>query len=207
MLFAILCSTQPNYKLNKHENVNTMNFNNTAQTYGFVIKFLHWAMAIAIFALFGLGVWMRTLTYYSPWYKPAPHWHQSIGILLLVLLVFRLAWRLSNVRPNEDYLKPFERFAARAMHITFYLILFIIMISGYFITSVDGSSVDVFNWFSIPSIYEKKGAEELAGFIHWTLAYAVMALAGLHTLAALKHHFLDHDITLKRMLPERWLKP
>ncbi len=181
-----------------------MNLKNTSNTYGSVIKFLHWGMAIAIFALFGLGVWMRTLTYYSPWYKPAPHWHQSIGVLLLALLVFRFLWRLANERPNQDFLKPFDRIASHTVHIAFYALLLVIMVSGYFITSVDGSSVDVFNWFSIPSIYEKQGAEEIAGFIHWTLAYAIMALAGLHTMAALKHHYVDRDITLKRMLPNRW---
>lgn len=181
-----------------------MALTNTKHSYGLVIKLLHWGMALAIFALFGLGVWMRTLTYYSPWYKPAPHWHQSIGIVLLALLVFRFVWRLANEKPNEDYLKPFDRIAAHAVHIAFYLILLIISISGYLITSVDGSSVDVFNWFAIPSIYEQKGAEEIAGFIHWTLAYGVMALAGLHTAAALKHHYIDRDITLKRMLPNRW---
>ena len=183
-----------------------MSLKNTKNTYGSLSKALHWIMALAIFGLFGLGVWMRTLTYYSPWYNPAPHWHQSIGIILLALLMFRFIWRLTNDRPNEDYLKPFERMAAHAVHIIFYIILLIIMLSGYFITSVDGTSVEVFNWFAIPSIYQNQGAEDIAGFIHWTLAYGVMALAGLHTLAALKHHYIDRDITLKRMLPKRWFQ-
>ena len=182
-----------------------MAFKNTKTTYGSVIKWLHWVMALAIFGLFGLGVWMRTLTYYSPWYTPAPHWHQSIGIVLLALLIFRFIWRLINIRPDEDYLKPFDRLAAHAVHIAFYVLLFIIMVSGYFITSVDGTSVAVFNWFSIPSIYQKQGAEDIAGFIHWTLAYGIMALAVLHTIAALKHHYIDRDITLKRMLPNQWV--
>ena len=64
-----------------------MALKNTPQGYGLVSISLHWLMAVAILGLALLGLWMTDLTYYSPWYRTAPFWHKSVGILLAVLLV------------------------------------------------------------------------------------------------------------------------
>ncbi|MEQ8824313.1 MAG: cytochrome b [Filomicrobium sp.] len=180
---------------------------NSTDTYGAVSRILHWGMAIAIFAMFALGLWMRTLDYYSPWYQQAPNIHKSIGIILLALLVLRLIWRLANVQPDDSHLKPIERRISKATHWAFYAILFALMVSGYFISTVDGRAIDVFDWFAVPSIYVQKGLEDTFGIIHEYLAYLVMALAGIHAAAALKHHFYDRDITLRRMWSGRSTRP
>ena len=75
------------------------------------------------------------------------------------------------------------------------------MASGYLITSADGSSIQVFDWFAVPSITgDRKGLEDIAGAVHYWSTWALVLLAGVHGLAALKHHFLDRDDTLRRML-------
>ena len=75
------------------------------------------------------------------------------------------------------------------------------MVSGYLITSADGSAVEVFNWFVVPSITgDQKGLEDIAGDIHEIATWAIIILAGIHALAAIKHHLLDRDDTLRRML-------
>ena len=69
---------------------------NNKDGYGWVARVLHWGMALAVVAMFGLGVWMRSLGYYDPWYTRAPDIHRSVGIVLLALLVLRLVWKLMN---------------------------------------------------------------------------------------------------------------
>lgn len=81
-----------------------MALKNSEMGYGLVARALHWGMALAIFAMFGLGIWMRSLDYYSPYYQTAPDFHKSAGLVLLVLLLARYGWRLINIKPNEDYL-------------------------------------------------------------------------------------------------------
>lgn len=176
-----------------------MAMRNTEERYGVVMRLFHWIMACAILAMFGLGLWMRALDYYSSWYHEAPHLHKSFGLLLLVALTARFAWRLSEQRPRDDHLRPLERRLARLTHRGFYLLLFALMTSGCLIAMAGGRPIDVFDWFSIPSPIEDKGLEKPAGDVHAILAYATVALAALHAAAALKHHFIDRDVTLKRM--------
>ena len=167
--------------------------------YGITSRLIHWVMALGILFLFGLGLWMVDLDYYSPYYTLAPHIHRSVGILLLALLVVRFGWRLINVRPDDDDLSPFERIAARLVHWGFYPLLLALMVSGYLISTSDGRPIEVFDWFSVPSIYESKGLEDVAGEVHEILAYLTIALAALHAAAAFKHHFYDRSRVLARM--------
>lgn len=177
-----------------------MKTRNTNESYGVVSRFLHWSMAIAIFSMFALGLWMRTLDYYSTWYRTAPDIHKSIGIVLLIALIARFIWRLVNQRPDDSYLAPAERMISHLVHWGFYLLLLAQMVAGYLISTVDGRAITVFDWFDIPSVYEQKGLEDTVGLVHEWMAYGLMALAALHAVAALKHHFIDRDVTLRRML-------
>jgi len=176
-----------------------MYIRDTLQGYGIVSRLFHWSMAIAIIGMFALGVWMVTLDYYSPYYNAAPNFHRSLGILLLIALFVRWLWRAANVRPSSEELSPFERKAAHVTHAGFYVLLLALLISGYLISTPDGQPIDVFGWFEVPSIVQARGLESSAGYVHRIIAYVVMALAVLHTLAALKHHFVNRDRILNRM--------
>lgn len=180
-----------------------MGLRNTQNSYGSVSRAIHWVMALAIIAMFALGYWMVRLTYYSPWYNTAPNIHKSVGILLLILLVFRVIWRAINISPNDSHLDRYERSVSRIVHWLFYPLLLGLMLSGYLISTADGRSVSVFGWFDVPSIIKSKGMEDLAGEIHEILAYITIGLAALHAAAALKHHYIDRDVTLARMLTSR----
>jgi cytochrome b561 len=171
----------------------------TTAGYGLPTRLMHWLMAFAIVAMFALGLWMVTLSYYSPYYRLAPDIHRSVGMLLLFLLVARFAWRLGNAKPDDSELSPFERRASQVVHWGFYPLLFALMASGYLISTADGRPIEVFNWFSVPALVHQKGLEEPAGEVHEILAYATMALVALHAAASLKHHFLDRSRVLARM--------
>jgi len=173
---------------------------NSTQRYGWVTITIHWLMALLIVAMFALGWWMTGLDYYDHWYHSAPQLHKSIGILLLLLLIIRLGWRLANVRPQLLGLW-WEQKIALAVHRLHYLLLLIVMISGYLIPTAEGGGIDVFGWFTVPATFTFDQAQaDFIGDIHWWSACSAMALVAAHAAAALKHHFVDRDHTLLRIL-------
>lgn len=173
---------------------------NTTTTYGWVSITLHWLMAVVMFGMFGLGVYMVDLTYVNAWYRSAPFVHQSVGLLLFMLLLFRLFWRLMNPLP-VIFGQGFEKVIALLVHRMHYVFMFTVMLSGYLITTADGRGIDVFHWFEVPALLPpEKGREDVAGLVHMWSAYAFMGFVLLHAAAAMKHHFVDKDATLLRML-------
>jgi cytochrome b561 len=179
-----------------------MQWRNTPQAYGLVAILLHWLVALLVFGLFGLGLWMVGLDYYSSWYRTAPDLHKSIGLSLFALMLLRLLWRLLSpppaVLPTHSLL---EHKAGHWAHRLLYAGLFVLMISGYLISTADGRPIEVFGLFSVPAIISGlPSQEDIAGVVHEYLGWALVILAGLHALAALKHHFIDRDATLRRML-------
>lgn len=173
---------------------------NSQHSYGWVAISIHWLSAIVVLAMFAVGYWMVDLSYYSEWYKTAPHYHKSVGLLLTALTLFRLGWKIKQVSPQALGNK-LEQIGAKLGHIGIYALLMAIFISGYLISTADGRGIEVFNWFTLPGLGELfPDQEDIAGLIHEWLAYGLMALVAVHSLAAIKHHFIDKDLTLKRML-------
>ncbi len=174
---------------------------NTQNSYGVVTKLLHWLVAIVVFGLFGVGFWMVDLGYYDYWNKLAPHYHKSVGILLLTVMVFRVAWRFFNVTPEpSQVLSPKEKKASHYVHMVLYVAIFGMCVTGYLISTADGRSIQVFNWFSVPALGAFiENQEDIAGNVHEWLSYGLIGLVIMHLLAALKHHFIDRDGILKRM--------
>lgn len=179
-----------------------MALRNDTQRYGLVAVALHWLVAVAVFGLFGLGLWMTSLTYYDPWYREGPWLHKGIGVTLLAIVLLRLVWRWLNPRPEELAThKPWERRLAGGAHALLYLLMLAVMASGYLISTADGRPLEVFNLFAIPALVTGiEHQEDIAGTVHLVLASTLVGLAVLHAVAALKHHFIDRDRTLQRML-------
>lgn len=175
---------------------------NSQATYGLVAVFLHWLVALTVAGMFGLGYWMVGLTYYDAWYKQGPDIHRSVGVLVFIAMLLRVVWRLMNPRPEPvPGHRRWEVVAAHLVHGLLYVLLFVAMVSGYLISTADGSSVSVFGWFDVPSITGRiKGMEDTAGVVHYWVTLSVVVLAGIHALGALKHHVIDRDNTLRRML-------
>ena len=175
---------------------------NTPNSYGAIAKALHWLVAMTVIALFASGLWMVTLNYYDSWYVLAPHYNVSAGIVLAAIMLFRVYWRCyTKPPPPLVTLTPLERFASHWTHIAIYLLIFAILISGYLIPTADNRGIEVFNWFTLPSLGALfDNQSDIAGAFHYWLAWGLVGFVGLHVLAALKHHFVDKDNTLKRML-------
>lgn len=175
---------------------------NSSSGYGLVAIGLHWLMALAIIGMYPLGLYIETLDYYDPNYRIIPHWHKSIGLLLAITLCLRLGWRIANPRPAPlPQHKPWEQRMARITHHLLYLLMACVFAAGYLISTADGRAIEVFNWFTVPALPPLlENQEDVAGELHYWLATGLVSLASLHALAALKHHFIDRDGTLRRML-------
>ena len=179
-----------------------MQYRNTQKDYGWVSISIHWITAVTVFGMFALGLWMVDLTYYDEWYRTAPLIHKGIGVMLLLLTLFRLLWKRMNLRPAEiAEHKPIERKLAKIAHSMLYILMFLLMLTGYLISTADGRALEVFDWFSIPAtIFGIEHQEDIAGDIHEILAFSLIGLVLLHAAGAIKHHVIDKDNTLKRML-------
>lgn len=179
-----------------------MQVRNSSSEFGIVSIVVHWLVAVTVFGLFGLGYYMVGLSYYDDWYRLAPHIHRSLGVLLFMVVLFRVVWRFANAVPEPlSTHTRWEVISAHVAHGLLYILLFVAMVSGYLISTADGSPIQVFNWFEVASITGQiKGMEDVAGDIHYWSTWAIVILAGLHALAAIKHHVLEKDNTLRRML-------
>lgn len=180
----------------------TLAVKDRADTFGLGSILLHWVVALTIIGMYPLGLYIDTLSYYDPEYQTIPAWHKSIGVLLLALLAVRIFWRAINRTPDPVPQPRTLRWITKAVHRLLYLLPLITLVSGYMISTADGRPISVFNWFDVPALPAvMENQEDLAGEVHYWVATLMIGLAGLHALAALKHHFLDRDDTLIRMLP------
>ncbi|AKX45061.1 cytochrome B [Thiopseudomonas alkaliphila] len=163
---------------------------------------LHWLVALMVIGLFALGLWMTGLSYYDSWYRTAPDLHKSFGSLLLLLMLLRLIWRVRQPRtaPIATH-QRWELILAKAVQGLLYLGLFTVLISGYLISTADGRPISFFGLFDWPVLISGlPNQADIAGTVHLYAAWSVIVLAALHALAAIKHHLIDRDATLSRML-------
>jgi cytochrome b561 len=170
--------------------------------YGLITIILHWVCALLIIFLFGLGVYMRSLDYYSPWYHRGPEIHIELGLMILVLMSLRLVWRSRSTSPVAiPTISKSNLLAATAVKAVLYIGVFIIGITGYLITTGEGQGADFFGLISVPATIELSADNiDRAGAIHKYMAWSLMGIALLHAAAALFHHFVKRDKTLVRML-------
>lgn len=163
---------------------------------------LHWLMALLIIGLGLVGLYMSDLAN-SPQKIKIYALHKSIGLTVLALLLLRLAWRLADRRPADLPMPRWQAFAARAVHVLLYLLMLVLPLSGWTYNSASGYPLQWFGLFNLPSLTGGADAA-LKGIAHTVHEYGFYLLALLllaHVGAALKHHFVDRDETLVRMLP------
>ena len=175
---------------------------NSTRGYGLVTIVVHWLSALVVIGQFAFGLYMLSLDYYDPNYNILPHYHKSIGILFAAVLVFRILWDLFTPSPDAaPGVATWEHTVARVVQWLMLTLLLCVVVLGYLISTAKGDPIQVFNWFEVPAtITSIERQEDWAGEWHYWFALSVIVLASLHALAALKHHFIDRDATLKRML-------
>ena len=179
-----------------------MIWKNTAERFGVVAKGFHWLIALAVICLIGVGLYMAELDP-TPLKFKLSFWHKSFGITVLALVTARLFWRFINTRPaGLPTHKKWEKILAKIIHFLLYACLFAMPLSGWAMSSAKGFSVSVFGWFTLPNIVgEDKELGHLLRESHEYIAWVLIACIVLHFGGAMKHHFIDKDSTLRRMIP------
>jgi cytochrome b561 len=175
----------------------------TTNRYTGIAIALHWLMAIGIVGLFALGVYMHELPL-SPDKLKLYAWHKWAGVSVFLLVIVRLAWRVTHRPPAlPGHMPRLEQWVAHAGHHLLYLLMFAIPLSGWLMSSAKGFQTVWFGLFPLPDLLAKnKESGDLLQTVHWALNMALAVIVLGHAAVALKHHFLSRDDVLTRMLPK-----
>ncbi len=172
------------------------------ERYGAVAQALHWLVFVLIVASFGIGLSMVELPV-SPQRIRYVALHKSVGLTIFLLTALRLLWRhLHPAPPLPESMPAWEKTASGAAHALLYVLVLAVPVSGWIMSSALGFPTRFFGLAQLPDLLDKN--RELGEFlkqVHFLLNKALLALIALHVAAALKHHLLDRDAVLLRMLP------
>jgi cytochrome b561 len=174
---------------------------NSPTRYTPTAKFLHWLVTVVVFAQLGLGFWMLDIPKTPPGVRAG--WfnlHKSIGITLGVIILIRLAWRLTHRVPAlPDTIPAWERTTAKIIHRVLYVCMIVIPLSGYLGSSFTAYPIKYFgrtlpNWG-----WDSPPLKELCSQVHYTAVVIFIALIAMHVAAVLKHLIIDRDDIFQRM--------
>lgn len=170
--------------------------------YTFTAIRLHWLAALLIFAAFPLGVYMSDLQL-SPLKLQLISYHKWLGVTIFLLAIARLAWRAKHTPPPlPDSMLTWQQTVTHAVHHLLYVLIIAIPLSGWLMSSAKGFQTVYFGVLPLPDLIGKdKELGDILREVHELLNYTMLVLVMAHTGAALKHHFIDHDGVLARMLP------
>src|SRR6187397_328689 len=178
-----------------------MPFRNTTHAWGSLSKAFHWLIVLLIINQWLIAERADELKGLAK--LEALAWHKSFGMTVLMLAVLRLVWRLMNPTPElATETKPWERVLAKISHALLYALIFAMPLTGWMMSSAKNYPVSWFRLFQFPDLVAP--AEQTfhrMHDVHHLLFNVLVGVALLHVAGALKHHFIDRNDVLKRMLP------
>lgn len=170
--------------------------------YSTVSLILHWLIAALVATQIGLIAAHEATD--GPISREFVQIHKSVGLSILVLTLGRLGWRIANPAiPLPAAMRAWEKGLARATHVLFYAFMIGMPLVGWAASSAAGREIQWFGLFPWP-LLPIGGGREMAGQLmdmHELAAKALYILIVLHVVGALKHHFVDRDNVLHRMIP------
>lgn len=170
-----------------------------AEKYPLTIRWLHRIIALLMIGMIVLGWYLSEIDYEAPNYNVLRQLHRTVGLALFPLGIAHLLAYLLLPRPAFSVgLQPWEKFLARLAHMFLLYVVIAIPVAGYLMS---GDKLVILGDISIPALFDvKKSTRSTLFEVHEILAWTAAAIIGLHVVAALKHHFIDKDDTLKKML-------
>ena len=176
----------------------------TIQRYTGVAKTLHWLIGLMILISLGVGLYMVDLKL-SPTKLQLYSWHKWAGVTIFALVLIRCVWRLTHTPPPLPiHLPRWQRLVAEGTHYALYALMIAIPLTGWLMSSAKGFQTVYFGVLPIPDMLTKnKELGDTLNLVHRYLNYSMIAIIAAHIGAALKHHFIDKDDILRRMLPDR----
>lgn len=168
--------------------------------YGAVARSLHWVIALLVVLQIPAGIAMTS----EPLQSTADLFyvfHKGTGAVLLVLVVARIVWRLTHrPPPYPDFVPPLERRIAGATHVAIYVLLVVMVVSGYVRTVGDGYPIELLDALGIPPLIPNM--PEVAAvmlIVHQFAVVGLVALVAIHVGAVLRHEVIDGNPILRRM--------
>jgi cytochrome b561 len=180
-----------------------MPLRNTAEAYGSLARFLHWAIVLLILPQYFLAEGAEEFAKGSPEAAQLMGLHKSLGLLVLILAIVRIAWKILN-RPHPAPVSgvAWQRKAAAAGHGVLYLLILLQPLTGWMMVSSGDNPVSLFGWVTFPAIVAPdRGLHEALEEVHEVVFWLMLVVATGHVAAALFHHWILKDETLRRMLP------
>lgn len=178
---------------------------NSKNQYSSLAKTLYWVTAIVIIVSFGIGFFSARMRNFVPIEEVRTYLylHKEIATTTLFLIVARFGYRLLVKYPkNPDHMHRIEMIGAKVAHMSLYILMVAVPVSGWFWSSVAGSDIPVLGLFNLPPLLAKdRSLYDFAHLLHQILAWALGIVIVLHVAGALKHHFVDKNLILRRMLP------
>lgn len=170
--------------------------------YGLTAILLHWLVALLIGAAFALGVVMVEIPGLTPTKLRYFSWHKWLGVTVLALVALRLLWRWWRGVPPAANMPVWQQRASTIGHLILYVLMFAVPLSGYFYSLAAGVPVVYFGVWPLPVLMDADPVlKPVLKQLHIALVYVMLVITVVHILAALKHHFIDRDNVLRRMLP------
>jgi cytochrome b561 len=171
------------------------------QKYGAAARALHWLTALLVIGALVAG-WTMVGMPFSPLKVKAFNWHKWVGLTVFTLTVLRVLWRFGHKPPAPLPMPAWQRKVSHALHGLLYLLLLLQPLAGWAYSSASGIPIVWFGVLPLPDFVPKDHAlAENLEHLHGLLGLLLALLIAVHLLAALKHHFIDRDDTLRRMLP------
>lgn len=177
---------------------------NRSDRYDAFARILHWLMALMIFGLIGVGLYMSDLPREDALRPQLYTMHKTFGVLVLFLAVIRIAWALMSRQPElPRSLQSWEIGLTKIVRLGLYLLMLATPIVGYAMSNYGDKPVSLFGIVEMPVLFAPDhDLHEITEELHEILAFTLLGFAGLHILGALKHRFFDppESDVLKRML-------
>ena len=174
---------------------------NTSRGYGWPARLLHWVIVVLIIAQFVLANMAESADSRMDMFILFAR-HKSIGITIFALALVRLIWRLINEQPELPMrMPPWQRLVSKSTHWLLYALIFALPITGLLGSAASNFPVTWFGFFTLPALIGPDEAlADTLHEVHEICATGLAMVAGLHLLAALKHHFFNRDEVLRRMV-------
>lgn len=173
-----------------------------SQPYAHPARALHWIVALLVLGMIPVGFLMVREGLPRPLQDTLFIFHKNTGVLVLLLMLARTAYRGLNPPPSRPSLPIWQERAAAANHALLYLMLFVMPLSGYIRVRAGGFPIEALDAIGLPALVpESEALAELAKAVHYYAAWTLVALVALHVAAALHHGLVRRDGILARMWP------
>jgi len=170
--------------------------------YGTTARMVHWIMAVLVVLMIAAGMIMTSGVDRAT-QDALFLFHKNIGALLLLLIAFRIVWRLTHPAPPlPRSVPPLQQFAAHATHFGLYFFLVVMVVSGYVRVRTGGFPIELLDALGLPPLLPKaESVAAIAKNIHAGAKFGLMVLILMHVGAALFHGIVLRDGVFSRMWP------